>query len=221
MEIHGKFHAIIYHVNPYCTFQYLKMRSYFYCSYERHRFKSHRVKVILHGPGIPGPPVERTLNGNKTKENNSKMDDKNLNVVNTRTSDKAAKSKEIKATLRSRIISSKYTNYNGHNLHDDLAFGWHPGTSEVHFGDHGDYHDHSHEDDDSYVVEHGADIHGHQGWHAGHGENGYGYDTNHNDGFNMNYAHEYQPGNGDFYGGHDHYEDGRMQHHHDDHGHHQ
>ena len=205
-------------------------------SYERHRFKSHRIKVILHGPGIPGPPVERSLGTNKTTAQNvtiagnkteNELGNHSGNLVNISTIEKSSKFAQANASSRS-TITSKFTNYNGHNLHDDLAFEWHPGTSEVNYGDHGDYHDHLHEDVDSYVVEHGADNHGDRGWHAGHGEHGYGYGTNHHDGYDMNYGHGHDYGHGDHYGGGHHYgggdhyggEDHHEGEHHND-GHHQ
>ena len=165
--------------------------------------------MILHGPGIPGPAVERGLSNYKSVGNNLKMDNAGRendtvnhtgDAVNVTVNGKTAGLTETNATLRS-MITSKYTNYNGYNLHDDLAFGWHPGTSEVHYGDHGDYHDHTHEDEDSYVVEHGADNHGDIGWHAGHGEHGYGYGENRHGGYDGDYGHRNYNGHGDYYGG--------------------
>ena len=183
--------------------------------------------MILHGPGVPGPAVERGLAFNNTNntsgihattQNTGKVkhigNDTGSDAI-AAVSNKEKGSTQTKATLRS-VIMSKYINYDGYNLHDDLAFKWHPGTSEVYHGDHGDYHDPAHEDEDSYVTEHGADIHGDRGWHAGHGENGYGYGINHHDGYDMNYGHGNYHGHGDYHGEGDHY---GGEHH--THGHHQ
>ena len=90
--------------------------------------------------------MARTGSNLKTMEKNvaiksKKADHHNgnysLSVANM--TEKLSDVAQKKASLRS-VITSKYADYNGYNLHDDLAFDWHPGTSGVYLGDQGDYH---------------------------------------------------------------------------------
>lgn len=188
--------------------------------------------MILHGPGIPGPAVARREElANSTSRDNEKGSpvitaangtDSRTAMQNETASVKSSVvtgPKQIantiianaiiaKPTARSTIIS-KYANYNGYNLHDDLAFEWVPGTAEVFRGDHGDYHnnENGYHDDDSHVHEHSSDNHGDRGWHAGHGERGYGYgESRSHHGEEMGHGRH-----GDHHGGEEHRS------HHDDH----
>ena len=197
--------------------------------------------MILHGPGIPGPAVARREElANSTLQSDGK-DSPVITAANEANSSTAVQNKTVpikssvvtgpkkigntikaKPTVRS-TIASKYANYNGYNLHDDLAFEWVPGTAEVFRGDHGDYHNNEdgYHDDDSHVHEHSSDNHGDRGWHAGHGERGYGYEESRSHhGERMGHGHH-----GDHYGGEgtgyehhgDHYGGEEHHSHHDDH----
>ena len=80
--------------------------------------------------------MERNV-ANKSKKADNHIGNYSASAVNV--TEKPSDIAQTRASLRS-IITSKYAHYNGYNLHDDLAFDWHPGTSEVYLGDQGDYH---------------------------------------------------------------------------------
>ena len=216
--VHQRFHCEIFAKFISCKFNkwVSKIALCFYSSHDRHHFNSHRIKVVLNGPGIPGPAVDRRakLSSTVSKTNQSQQAANRTTTVTASVNKTLAepnnsktKPSSMKPTPTQRsTVASKYTNYDGHNLHDDLAFDWHPGISEVHYGDTGNYHNDEHEDIDSFVVQHGADIHGDRGWHAGHGENGYGYDTVRNhDNHGVIEVQQGGYGHGDLYGGENHH----------------